>query len=68
MKWFRCLVIPSLLCAVLFSGGCEPSQPKNTAAKVPAQATAPTVKPVEFEATVILSRPQSRRLQALPIL
>ena len=42
MKWFRCLVIPSLLCAVLLSGGCEPSQPKNTAAKVPAQATAPT--------------------------
>ncbi len=43
MKWVRCLVIPSLLCAVLFSGGCDPSQPKNTAAKVPAQATAPTV-------------------------
>src|SRR5271165_7136323 len=43
MKWVRCLVIPSLLCAVLFSGGCEPSQPKNTAAKVPTQATAPTV-------------------------
>src|SRR5664279_3915096 len=44
MKWFRCLVIPSLLCALLFSSGCEPSQPKNPAAKVPAQATAPTVK------------------------
>jgi membrane-bound lytic murein transglycosylase D len=43
MKWVRCLVIPSLLCAVLFSGGCDPSQPKNTAARVPAQATAPTV-------------------------
>ena len=43
MKLVRCLVIPSLLCAVLFSGGCETSQPKNTAAKAPAQATAPTV-------------------------
>ncbi len=32
-----------MLCAVLFSAGCEPSQPKNTAAKVPPQATAPTV-------------------------
>ena len=45
MKLLRCLVAPSLLCAVLWSAGCEPSQPKNAAAKVPAQATAPTVTP-----------------------
>ena len=47
MKLVRCLVIPSLLVVMLFSGGCEPSQPKNTAAKVPAQATAPTLKPAD---------------------
>src|SRR3974390_7977 len=43
MKLLRCLVAPSLLCAVLWSTGCEPSEPKNTAAKVPAQATSPTI-------------------------
>ena len=43
MRFLRCLVAPSLLCAVLLSAGCETSQPKNTAAKVPEQATAPTV-------------------------
>jgi len=47
MKLVRCLVIPSLLVVMLFSGGCEPSEPKNTAAKVPAQATAPTLKPAD---------------------
>lgn len=45
MRFLRCVVAPALLCAVLFSAGCEPSQPKNTAAKVPSQATAPTVTP-----------------------
>ena len=40
------MVAPAaLLCAVLFSAGCETSQPKNTSAKVPPQATAPTVTP-----------------------
>jgi membrane-bound lytic murein transglycosylase D len=43
MRFFRCLVAPALLAALLLSEGCEPSQPKNTAAKVPPQATAPTV-------------------------
>jgi len=47
MKLVRCLVIPSLQVVMLFSGGCEPSEPKNTAAKVPAQATAPTLKPAD---------------------
>jgi len=47
MKLVRCLVIPSLLVVMLFSGGCEPSEPKNTAAKVPAQATAPTLRPAD---------------------
>jgi peptidoglycan lytic transglycosylase D len=47
MKLVRCLVVPSLLLVVLFSGGCEPSQPKSTATKMPAQAMAPTVKPSE---------------------
>ena len=39
------MVAPALLCAVLFSAGCETSQPKKTAAKLPVQATAPTVAP-----------------------
>ena len=43
MKLLRCLIAPSLLCAVLWSSGCEPSEPKKTAAKVPAQASAPTI-------------------------
>jgi membrane-bound lytic murein transglycosylase D len=42
MRFLRCTVAPALLCAVLFSAGCETDQPKKTAAKVPAQATAPT--------------------------
>src|SRR5271166_5003574 len=55
MRFLRCLAAPSLLCAVLFSAGCESSQPKNTAAKVPPQATAPTVtqaspKPADAQA------------------
>jgi membrane-bound lytic murein transglycosylase D len=37
------MVAPGLLCAVLFSAGCETDQPKKTSAKLPAQATAPTV-------------------------
>ena len=47
MKLVRCLIVPSLLLVMLFSGGCEPSQPKNTAGKVPPQATAPTLKPAD---------------------
>jgi membrane-bound lytic murein transglycosylase D len=43
MKFLRCMVAPALLCAVLFSAGCETDQPKKTAAKLPSQATAPTV-------------------------
>ena len=43
MKLLRRLVATLSLCAVLWSTGCEPSEPKNSAAKVPAQATAPTV-------------------------
>lgn len=30
---------------LLFASGCEPTAPKNTATKIPAQAGAPTVKP-----------------------
>jgi len=45
MKFLRCMVAPGLLCAVLFSAGCETDQPKKTATKLPAQATAPTVAP-----------------------
>jgi membrane-bound lytic murein transglycosylase D len=47
MKLVRCPVIPLLLLIALFSSGCEPSQPKNNAGKVPAQATAPTLKPAD---------------------
>jgi membrane-bound lytic murein transglycosylase D len=55
MRLLRCLIAPGLWCAVLLSTGCEPSQPKNTAAKVPPQATAPTVaqpsaKPADTQA------------------
>jgi len=39
------MVAPALLCGVLFSAGCETDQPKKTAAKLPSQATAPTVAP-----------------------
>lgn len=42
MKFVWRLIFSSLLSAVLFGTGCEPSQPKNTATKVPVQATAPT--------------------------
>jgi membrane-bound lytic murein transglycosylase D len=45
MKFLRCMVASGLLCAVLFSAACETDQPKKTAAKLPAQATAPTVAP-----------------------
>ncbi len=45
MSILRCTVAPVLLCAVLSSAGCETSQPKKTTAKVPVQATAPTVTP-----------------------
>ena len=45
MRFLRCLVAPTLLAALLLSEGCEPSQPKNSAAKAPPQATAPTVAP-----------------------
>src|SRR5271169_3012105 len=55
MRFLRCLAAASLLCAVLLSAGCEPSQPKNTAAKVPPRAIAPTVtqaspKPADAQA------------------
>ena len=43
MKLLRCMVAPALLCAVLFSAGCETDQPKKTVTKLPAQSTAPTV-------------------------
>jgi len=65
MRFLRCLAAPSLLCAVLLSAGCEPSQPKNTAAKVPPQATAPTVtqaspKPADAQAAAApAATPQS---------
>src|SRR3974390_1562827 len=55
MKLLRCLVAPSLLCAVLWSAGCEPSEPKKTAAKVPAQASAPTIT----QAPAVTATPQS---------
>jgi membrane-bound lytic murein transglycosylase D len=56
MKFLRCLVAPALLAALLLSEGCEPYQPKPTAAKLPPQATAPTVtqagaKPADSEPT-----------------
>ena len=47
MKLVRCLVVPSLLLVVVFSSGCEPSQPKTAAAKISPQATAPTLKPAD---------------------
>jgi membrane-bound lytic murein transglycosylase D len=56
MKFLRCLVAPALLAALLLSEGCETSQPKPTATKLPQQATAPTVaqtsaKPADSEPT-----------------
>ncbi|HVP55752.1 MAG TPA: LysM peptidoglycan-binding domain-containing protein [Candidatus Eisenbacteria bacterium] len=45
MRFLWYPVAPALLLALLLGTGCEPSQPKNTAAKVPPQATAPTEKP-----------------------
>jgi membrane-bound lytic murein transglycosylase D len=36
------MIAPGLLCAVLFSAGCETDQPKKTATKLPPHATAPT--------------------------
>ena len=57
-------MIPSLLFGVLFSGGCEPSQPKNTATKVPAQATAPTAKPAD--PAPVASQPAAAPAAAVP--
>jgi membrane-bound lytic murein transglycosylase D len=57
------MVAPALLCSVLFSAGCEPSQPKNTATKVPAQATAPTVSP---SAATANTAPQNTEPVAAP--
>jgi len=67
------MVAPALLCAVLFSAGCETSQPKNTAAKLPAQATAPTVAsskadpgtPPPSAAPVAAPSPESQATDAL---
>lgn len=39
-----------MLAAVLFSAGCEPSEPKKTATNLPAQATAPAASPAEAPA------------------
>jgi len=73
MRFLRCTVAPALLCAVLFSAGCETDQPRKTATKVPAQATAPTVaasdaKPTAPQAaaeTVSAPDPQSAATEAL---
>jgi membrane-bound lytic murein transglycosylase D len=43
MRFLRCLVAPALVCALLLSEGCEPSQTKTSAAKIPPQATVPTL-------------------------
>jgi membrane-bound lytic murein transglycosylase D len=67
------MVAPALLCAVLFSAGCEPSQPKNTAAKVEPQATAPTVTPSSASSSAdppaaepaATPKPQSEAVDAL---
>ena len=67
------MVAPVLLCAVLFSAGCEPSQPKNTAAKVEPQATAPTVTPSSASSSAdppaaepaATPKPQSEAVDAL---
>ena len=67
------MVAPALLCAVLFSAGCETSQPKNTAAKLPAQATAATVAsskadpgtPPPSAAPVAAPSPESQATAAL---
>jgi len=67
------MVAPALLCAVLFSAGCETSQPKNTAAKLPAQATAPTVAsskadpgtPPPSAAPIAAPSPESQATDAL---
>src|SRR6516165_4716989 len=42
MRFFRMLVAPAALFLVLTGTGCEPSDPKKPAAKLPPQATAPT--------------------------
>ena len=67
------MVAPALLCAVLFSAGCETDQPKHTAAKLPAQATAPTVAttgtssaaPQPAAPATATSDPQSAAVDAL---
>ncbi len=64
MKFFRCLVAPVILAAVLFSAGCESSQPKNTAAKLPSQATAPTVAP--SSAKSVTAPPSATAAEAVP--
>jgi|HubBroStandDraft_4_1064222.scaffolds.fasta_scaffold00058_14 membrane-bound lytic murein transglycosylase D len=73
MRFLRCTVAPALLCAVLFSAGCETDQPKKTAAKVPAQATAPTAvasktdpaAPPPAAAPATVPSPQSQATDAL---
>ena len=67
MRFLRCLVAPSLLCAVLLSTGCEPSQPKNTAAKVPPQATAPTVTQASRETSGRANAAGTRRGSPEPV-
>ena len=51
------MVAPALLCAVLFSAGCETDQPKNIAAKLPTQATAPTIAEPNPNAAVSKASP-----------
>ncbi|HZD31111.1 MAG TPA: LysM peptidoglycan-binding domain-containing protein [Candidatus Angelobacter sp.] len=68
MKFLQYVVTPLLLGSVLFSAGCEPSEPKNTAAKVPAQATAPTVTQTPAAvspATVPVASPPADPVDAL---
>jgi membrane-bound lytic murein transglycosylase D len=51
MKLLRYLAVPSLLCALLWSPGCETSETKKTSTQVPAQATAPTATPAPSAAS-----------------
>ena len=67
MKLLRCLVVPSLLCAVLWSAGCEPSEPKKTAAKVPAQASAPTITQAPADTATPQSAVQAGSVTSDPV-
>jgi len=67
MKLLRCVVAPSLLCAVLWSAGCEPSEPKKTAAKVPAQASAPTITQAPADTATPQSAVQAGSVTSDPV-